>query len=235
MNKQALVIVLQNTDWEYLGFIEDHLEGRNIRFNYIRPVHDLTWQRGIRARSDGLIVLGGAPYGTVSSPVLPGLEARVEEIRRYIDANLPVIGFGTGAQMLLLAIGHDTVPTPPVLSVETAYRTDSEALNGYLPQQYPVVTFMLDHFVVPENIRVLSRTQTGEPALFQYKKNCFGFLGHPGMKSAIIEDSLVQFPEHAIDAPEMLASIRNLQNQIADSLVPIMTGLVQIAGWMQHD
>ncbi len=228
-----LVTVLQNTDWEYLGYLEDHLEGRNIRFRYVRPVHDLTWQKGIRAPSDGLIVLGAAPYGTVSEPLLPGLKARVLEIHRYLDADLPVVGFGTGAQMLLMAAGCPPCSAPGVLSIETASQVDSDALNGYLPDHFPVVTFMRDHFTLPDSAQILARTQSGQVALFQLKQNCFGFLGHPGMKSAIIEDSLVQFPEHALGDAAALQDVKNIQNQIADSLIPTMTGLIQMTGWMQ--
>ncbi len=230
-----LVTVLQNTDWEYLGYLEDHLEGRNIRFRYIRPAHDLSWQKGIRAPSDGLIVLGAAPYGTVSEPLLPGLKARVSEIRRYLDADLPVVGFGAGAQMLLMAAGHPPRPAEGILSIETARQVETEALSGYLPDCFPVVTFMRDDFTLPNSARALARTQSDRVALFQLKQNCFGFLGHPGMKSAMIEDSLVQFPEHALGDAAALQGIKNIQNQVADSLIPMMTGLIQMTGWMQPE
>ena len=32
-----VVAVIQHTSGEYLGLIEDHLEGRRIRFQYFRP------------------------------------------------------------------------------------------------------------------------------------------------------------------------------------------------------
>ena len=36
-NPMNVVAVIQHTAGEYLGLIEDHLEGRRIRFQYYRP------------------------------------------------------------------------------------------------------------------------------------------------------------------------------------------------------
>jgi len=227
------VSVLQNTDWEHLGFVEDHLEGRNIRFRYIRPAHQVTWQKTIQNLTDGLVILGAAPYGIVTPPVIPGLEAKIDAIRSFLDNKLPVVGFGSGAQMLALACEHSVESRPMTVSVETACRTADDALNGFLPEEYPVITFMQDIFDITEQVKVLSRTQSGQTALFQLNDNCFGFLGHPGMKSSMIEDSLVQCPEHSDYDIAQLASVRNHQDRIANSLVSIMTGLIQITGWMQ--
>ena len=224
--------ILQNTDWEHLGVVEDHLEGRNIRFRYIRPAHNVTWQKAMQASSDGLIVLGAAPYGTVEPPLVPGLEAKVQVIHRYLNQDLPVIGFGTGAQMLALAAGHEVIERPMTVAIETAYRVDDQALNGFLPSEYPVVTFMRDMYCLPENAEVLAQTKSGLPALFRIFGNCLGFIGHPGIKSAIIEDSLVQYPEYTDYDVSQLSDIRLRQNDVADSLISIMTGLIQITGWM---
>jgi len=53
--------VIQHTSAEYLGNIEDHLEGRRIRFRYARPF--ATGGRMPKAGQllDGLVLLGGGP------------------------------------------------------------------------------------------------------------------------------------------------------------------------------
>ena len=43
MTPERIVQVVQPTDSEYLGRIEDHLEGRGIRFQYVRPHHSHGW------------------------------------------------------------------------------------------------------------------------------------------------------------------------------------------------
>ena len=227
------VAVLQHTDAEYLGFVEDHLEGRNIAFRYIRPAHDPNWIKKFDFPKSGLIVLGSAPYGTVSLPKLPLLQQRVDIVKSCLEDDIPVVAFGTGTQILSLAAGSTVKKHPLVLSVETAHRQVDDALNGYLPKSYPLVTYMSDYPELPKNARVLATTDTGATALFQYGERSFGFLGHPGIKRAMVEDSFVQIPAHALDDPSTLVQLSACQHAIQQSLISIMTGLIQSTGWMR--
>ncbi len=226
------VSVLQNTDAEHLGLIEDHLEGRNIRFRYVRPAHDSNWVSNLSRQSDGLIILGAAPYGIVSNPKLPLLEQRIKIIENYLSKNLPILAIGTGTQLLVLAHGGKVKPCELTLDLKTAKRVDRLALNGHLPHEYPIVTYMRDFPVVLDDARVLSVTEDGMPSLFQLSNNCLGFIGHPGMKSAMIEDSIVQMPAFDIGSFDALQKIRNHQSEIEETLVNIMTGVIQMTGWM---
>ena len=84
----------------------------------------------------------------------------------------------------------------------------------------------------PDAAAVLARDPRGRPALFRVGDNAFGFAGHPGLKVAMVEDLIMEFDESpaAIDAP--LRALRDAQRALEDALVPIMTGLVQVTGWM---
>lgn len=226
------VSVLQNTDAEHLGLIEDHLEGRNIRFRYVRPAHDRNWVNSLSRQSDGLIILGAAPYGTVSTPKLPLLEQRIKIIENYLSENLPILAIGTGTQLLVLARGGTVRPSELTLDLKTAKRVDRNALNGHLPNEYPIVTYMRDFPVIADDARTLSVTEDGMPALFQISDNCLGFIGHPGMKSAMIEDSIVQMPAFDIGNFDALQVIRHQQSEIEETLVNIMMGVIQMTGWM---
>ena len=228
------VAVLQHTDAEYLGFVEDHLEGRNIGFRYIRPAHDPNWVKKFDLPKDGLIVLGSAPYGTVSLPKLPLMQQRIDVVKSCLDEEIPVVAFGTGTQILSLAAGSTVRKRPLTLSIETAHRQVDDALNGYLPKTYPLVIYMSDYPNLPKDARVLAATDAGAAALFQIGNNCFGFLGHPGIKRAMVEDSFVQIPAHALNDPSTLVQLSARQYEIQQSLVRIMTGLIQSTGWMRR-
>jgi hypothetical protein len=86
-----------------------------------------------------------------------------------------------------------------------------------------------------ENIDELERRAPGgRAALWQVGRLAFGFASHPGLKVAMVEDLVMEFDESAPDIGPGLARSWSVQRELEDALVPIMTGLVQIAGWMDE-
>src|SRR5690606_32480943 len=126
--------VVQHTSAEYLGLLEDHLEGRDIRFRYFRPFTgggQLPPRDTIR---DGLILLGGGPWGAAGTRDVPTLKEEVRLAHAALMFGSPVIGIGLGAQILALAAGGRAEATPFEFTVGSARRTDETALGGYLPE-----------------------------------------------------------------------------------------------------
>ena len=72
-----VVAVIQHTSGEYLGLMEDHLEGRRIRFQYFRPFAGGGKIPSPDIPADALILLGGGPWGSAGVRDLPTLEVRV--------------------------------------------------------------------------------------------------------------------------------------------------------------
>jgi hypothetical protein len=106
-------------------------------------------------------------------------------------------------------------------------------LNGYLPEHYPLAIYMRDWPVPPAYASVLAEDSDGRPALWQIGECAFGFAGHPGLKVAMVEDLIMEFTEAPADPGPGLAKLRLAQRALEDALVPIMTGIVQLAQWMQ--
>ena len=69
-----LLNVVQHTSADYLGLLEDHLEGRRIRFRYFRPFTEQGAVPGPGDTCDGLVLLGGGPWGSaaVASMIMRG-------------------------------------------------------------------------------------------------------------------------------------------------------------------
>lgn len=235
MDVFAHVTVIQHTSAEYLGLIEDHLEGRKIRFNYLRPFTGTVRLPEAGAVGDGLILLGGGPWGAAGPHNLPSLVAEVELTYACLARGIPVIGSGLGAHILALAAGGRVLDAPLVLAVETARRVDEQALNGYLPTTYTSVCYLRDRFEPPADARVLARGPDDRPVLFQVGSNSFGFSGHPGFKPAIAEDLIMEFDDGPGDPPMALAAARAAAPAVEADLIPIMTGLVQVTGWMDRN
>ena len=113
----APIYGVQHTSGEFLGLIEDHLEGRGLRFTYFRP---FTTGGGLPASMDfakALILLGGGPWGTHGDRALPHLKAELELTWACLARGKPVTGLGLGAQNLALAPAAGPRPGPPGLRV----------------------------------------------------------------------------------------------------------------------
>lgn len=224
--------VIQHTDSEYLGLIEDHLEGRSIGFTYMRP-HTAGGRLPATVKfTDGVVLLGGGPWGTAGDRDLPTLAEEVELVRQCMLRGAPVVGIGVGAQVLALASGGRTHPAPLRFEVVEAARARDGALNGYLPERFPIGVYMRDTIEAPPHADILAVDPAGAPAIFQVADNCVGFAGHPGLKPAMVEDLVMEFEDAPDDVGEGLAAFRGVQGALEDALVPIMTGLVQMTGWM---
>ncbi len=226
--------VIQHTSAEYLGLMEDHLEGRQIRFNYARPFTESGKPPDMNALGDGLVLLGGGPWGSAGERDVPTLADEIALTRAALMTGTPILAIGLGAQILSLAADGTVEKTPLTFAVGTATRVDDTALNGYLPATYPHVIYMRDRPVPPAYARVLAEDEDGHPALFQIGDNAFGFSGHPGFKLAMAEDLIMEFEEGPIgDTKAAFAALRDIKTDIEDALVPIMTGLIQRTGWMR--
>lgn len=229
-----MIHVIQHTSAEFLGLIEDHLEGRSIRFRYCRPFTGKVPLPKAEALDQGLILLGGGPWGSAGGRDVPTLAAEIELTRSCMEQGKPVVGIGLGAQILALAAGGSPQKTELEFSVGTAKRVKAGALAGYLPAEYPLAIYMRDWPLPPPGAQLLAVDGSGRPALWQVGERALGFSGHPGLKMAMVEDLVMEFEETPGNVEAGLAQLRRVQRSIEDALIPVMTGVVQLAGWMDR-
>ncbi|MDP2780266.1 hypothetical protein [Devosia sp.] len=224
--------VIQHTETEYLGLIEDHLEGRNIRFTYHRPFAAGGTLPGTVEGYDGLVLLGGGPYGIVSGHLLPCLGAELRLAASFLEAGLPVIGFGLGAIVLSVAAGGGAEEAPLRFRVEQAQATGPDHLGGLLPRSFPLASYVRDRPVLPPDAEILSMDIDGKPLIFTVNTNSIGVLGHPGMKRGMAEDLVMEFTETPDNTVEALEALGAAQAEIANCLTGLMVGLVDHTGLM---
>ncbi|HHL42591.1 MAG TPA: hypothetical protein ENJ42_03140 [Hellea balneolensis] len=224
--------VIQHTSADYLGLIEDHLEGRRIRFKYHRPFTGAASVPAFSEVKDGLVLLGGGPWGTAGERDVPSLQDEIALTRACFMAGIPILGLGLGAQILCLATDGSSKASPLVFKNEMAKRVDDVALNGFMPETYPNPVYMRDKPIPPDYAKILAVGEDGEPAAFQIGDHTFGFTGHPGFKRAMAEDLIMEFDEIPASPGAELDALGAAKHDIGDALVPMMTGLVQLTGWM---
>ncbi len=224
--------VIQHTQSEWLGGIEDHLEGRGIRFGYHRPFTTGGKLPSVPTIGDGLILLGGGPWGSkTEGSVLPTLEQEVRLARACLMLDKPVIGFGLGAQILALAADGARAASPLVLKIDTATRVEDDALGGLLPGTFPTVVYMRDVPVPPPYARILATDSEGKPSVFSIGPKAFGFAGNPGVRRAMVEDLIMESDDTPEDPGPVLEAMGDLAVALEDALVPIMSGLVAAFGF----
>ena len=227
-----LLTVIQHDSAEYLGLMEDHFEGRRIRFNYHRPFVSNGKLPAPDAIADALILLGGGPWGSVGDRVVPGLAEEIKLARTCLMLEKPVIGIGLGAQILSLAAGGGACASPLEFHAGYADVAVPGALNGHLPARHPHIVYMRDRPEPPAYAQILAHDWALRPAIFQIGRNAFGFCGHPGFKLAMAEDLVMEFDDAPSDPSPQLAALAGMKREIEDALVPIMTGVIQLTGLM---
>ena len=235
-----LLTIFQHTSADYLGLMEDHFEGRNIGFRYYRPFTESGRVPPFSEVGDGLVLLGGGPWGSAGAGGstgtrdAPSLAEEVKFTRACFMQGIPILAIGLGAQILCLATDGSVEPAPLVFTCDNAVRVDDNALNGYMPEEYPNPVYMRDCPVPPDYAKILAEDGQGRPAAFQIGDNVLGFTGHPGFKRGMAEDLVMEFEEVPDNAGAMLAEMGRRKVEIEDALVPMMTGIVQITGLMKQ-
>lgn len=227
------VAVVQHTEAEYLGLIEDHLEGRNIRFRYFRPfTHGGTLPFGPEG-FDGLWLLGGGPYGLVSGHLLPSAAPEFRLTRMFLDAGLPVVGLGLGAAILCVAAGGGAAEAPLRFAVDEVRATAPGHLHGHMPDRFPLAHYLRDRPILPAAAEVLAMAPSGEPAVFALGGNSLGMVGHPGFKRGMVEDLVMEFADTPEDPAAGLAALGAAQPRITAALTPLMVGIIAHTGLME--
>jgi GMP synthase-like glutamine amidotransferase len=92
---------------------------------------------------------------------------------------------------------------------------------------------MRDRPVLPADARVLAEDERGRPAVFQVGENALGFIGHPGFKTAMAEDLIMEFEDSPENPAPLLEKLQVMMREVEDALVPIMTGIIKVTGLMQ--
>lgn len=224
--------VIQHTSSDYLGFLEDHFERRNIGFRYVRPFTEGVSMPRVSEIRDGLVLLGGGPWGSAGGRDVPTLREEVALARYCLLQGLPLIGIGLGAQILSIAGEGGARPRPLSFEILEACRRAPSALDGLLPERIPQVVYMRDWPAPPAYARILADDERGRPAIFSLGDRAFGFAAHPGFKAAIAEDLIMEFEEMPSDPIGPLERLRGMRREMEASVAAIAAGLVAALGLM---
>lgn len=189
-NKKNKAIVIQNHPLAGLGLLKDVLINKGFTIKtYDGQKDDLSEIDHLSA--DLLIVLGGtaSAYERDKHPWLKQIE---KLLKKYIDADVPLLGSCLGGQLIAQILGA------------TVYKSDEQKEFGYFllkltdaGTKHPISYFAEsgihvpeshgDVFELPENVVLLASTERCSNQIFK-KGNTLAFQFHPEVTAATFQD-----------------------------------------------
>ena len=146
--------VVQHTSAEFLGLIEDHLEGRGIRFRYSARSRPAAGCPSPRPMRDGLVLLGGGPWGSAGGRDVPTLAAGDRARARLPRAGKAGrLASGWARRSSRSRRAGASEPAPLEFEVGDARRVGADALEGYPAERISAGVYMRDWPVPPADAR----------------------------------------------------------------------------------
>ncbi|HET8910237.1 MAG TPA: type 1 glutamine amidotransferase [Ktedonobacteraceae bacterium] len=150
-----------------------------------------------------LIIMGG-PQHAPDDQQYPYLKKEIKQIRRAIQADLPILGICLGAQLLSLALGgivqeHHT-PELGFYRVELTENGKADPLFQGLPGYQQIYHWHSDVFSLPTEAIHLATNQNAENQAFRYGKWAYGLQYHMELTPEMLDTWLYhpEFREEAI-------------------------------------
>ncbi len=203
------VMVIQHTECETAGLIEEALKSKGYSIESIRSFLGDPVPKNLGA-ARGLVVMGG-PMGVYDTVPFPFLREEIRFIERALSQEKPVLGVCLGSQLLAAALGarvrkgaqkeigwHEVTLSEPA-------RQDP-LLNG-VDRSFVAYHWHGDIFDTPAGATSLASSQRTECQAFRYSRNAYGFLFHMEVTPAILKGMLRAFrkelEEESLSADEI--------------------------------
>ncbi|BDI30619.1 GMP synthase [Capsulimonas corticalis] len=185
------VLVLQHEDCEPLGFIEDALNGYDLKPQYIRAYAGDAVPETM-GDAGGLVVLGG-PQGAYETDKHPYLAGEIRLIQNALQAETPVLGMCLGAQLMAAALGARVAPAPqkeigwyPVTLTEAA---GEDPLWRKIEPVFMTLQWHGDIFDLPDGAVRLGASALTPNQAFRYGRGAYGVQWHMEMTEEVIRET----------------------------------------------
>lgn len=215
------VLILQHCWDDPPGLLLDMLNEHTIASELIdvesESVPDVT-------NYQALIIMGG-PQHAPDDQQYPYLKNEIKQIRRAIQADLPILGICLGAQLLSLALGgivqeHHT-PELGFYRVELTENGKADPLFQGLPGYQQIYHWHSDVFSLPTEAIHLATNQNAENQAFRYGKWAYGLQYHIELTPEML-DTWLYYPEFREEAIRLVGADKLEQiEQEKSTLYPI--------------
>ncbi len=196
------VWVLQHTQPETLGTIQDALTAESITAEYVRAFEGQPVPQRM-GEAVGLVVMGG-PMGVYEQAQYPYLIDEIHLIEDALKAGMPVIGVCLGSQLLASALGAEVVSSGRKEigwhTVTLADGASTDPLLAGVPPSFTGFHWHGDVFDLPRDAVSLASSGMTAHQAFRYGNKAYGFLFHMEVTAEVIGGMVAAFTDEMVEA-----------------------------------
>lgn len=208
------ILVFQHSDECPPSSVADYCLSRNIKMQVHR------WNKSVQTFApldfDALIILGG-PQNVDEDVKYPWLQNERQEIKKFLDADLPIFGICLGGQLLAQILGADVRrhTTVEVGWHDIQLNATVSSLIADSPSVLPMFQWHAYRFKTPTVAVRFATNSVTEDQGFIYKNNVIGVQFHPEADLAWIQmcaedPTYPKSGEHVQAITEMLSQKQKL-------------------------
>lgn len=219
-----------HADFELPGVIETWAKQNHFNENFCRPYANEKLPGS--DEFDFLILMGG-PQSPLNLANAPYLKDEIDLIQKCLEAQIPLLGFCLGAQLIGEAFGARTEKSPNkevgVFPITLTDEGKQDPILKNLPSQFHVVHWHNDMPGLTKESKILAASEGCPRQIVRYSSLAYGFQCHPEPTKQNIEEMIRCCPEDLKPGPyvqtaqELLSydykSINQMMLHILDNLI----------------
>jgi len=226
-----------HADFELPGIIEEWAKQNKFFESFCRP---FAGDKVPNPNEYDILILMGGPQSPLNIAESPYLEDEITLIKKSIKAEIPVLGFCLGAQLIGEALGARTEKSPNkevgVFPIELTAEGCEDPLLKSLPKHFSVVHWHNDMPGITAEAKILATSKGCPRQIIRYSPLIYGFQCHPEPTRKNIEAMIKHCPNDLTPGKFIQSRVEFLNNDfttINKRMVQILDNLIASTKYLE--